>query len=364
MPSGTLPHQRVALIVVLAAGLSTRTSAAQIAGRVTSHGAGLADATIELWSATAILASRRSDDTGRFTFIASESPGATGIVARRIGFRPISIQLPAVRETPLSIEMEEIAAPLPTVVSSASARTCPNREDPLARTTWLSVRRRYFALPYRYGMAYAVTIDSSLVRPEDMGRVGEDRLFGYGQSIGGGQRLADSARITEHGYAVPYKVGAARPTMFHKLDRRWRYARLQSYMAQHFIDPTFGERHTLSIVRREEAGMVIAFCPLNAAPNISGTLVVRADMTVASATWHFHTDSPDDDAGGEVTFIPVPRWSRAPLLLPAESTTWQRTQGEFRDHYRQEVAHYSRWNAQDTMDPVKLGAVIRDSVRP
>jgi hypothetical protein len=309
-----------------------------------------------------MLASRRSDPEGRFSFAASDAAGVTGVVARRIGYGPIAVQLSDTRNA-LVIEMEEIAVPLPTVFSTAVESICPNKEDRNARDIWNGVRRRYFPLPYRYGMAYAVTIDSSMVRPEDIGKVDDARQFAYAQSIGAGQRLADSARITQLGYAFEYKVSAVRPTTFHKVDRRWKYLKLQSYMTQHFLDAIFGDRHTFSIVSRKDAETVIGFCPRKSDPSISGTLVVRSDMTLISATWRFHTEPPNDDAGGEVVFVPPARWSRTPLLLPAESTSWQRTQGPYRDHYRQEVARYQRWNAQDTMAAVWLSRTPRDSLQ-
>jgi hypothetical protein len=295
-------------------------------------------------------------------FSPSAATGATGLLARRLGFRPTSVQLPDPGKSVL-VELEEIAIPLPTIVSDVVASTCPNKEDPSARAIWDTVRRRYFPLPYRYGMAYAVEIDSSLVKPNDIGKIDESRQFEYGQSIGAGQRLADSARIDALGYAFEYKVSAIRPTMFHKVDRRWRYPKLQSYMAQHFLDRLFGERHLLSIVRNVGGETIIGFCPRRPVPNISGTMVVRSDMTLASVTWRFQTDAPNDDAGGEVIFVPPPRWVRMPLLLPAESTAWERTQGEFREYFRQEVAHYRRWNAQDTMNPVRVGSAAPDSRR-
>jgi len=354
---------RVGVMVVAGMACFANPASGQLRGRVTAHGEGVPNVAVELWNSTTMLAARRSDDEGRFSFDSSATAGVTGLVARRIGFRPVSLPRQDWRDD-VRLEMEEVFVPLATLVTTAEREACPNRETAEARDVWNAVRRRYFPLPYRYGMAYYATIDSSVLRASDRERSGDPRPFEYIRSIGAAQRLADSARIADVGYAYEYKVTAARPTRFHKLDRRWKYPKLQSYMAQHFLDQTFGDRHTFSLGKTDGSELVVSFCPRSRdAANISGSLVIRSDMTLVSARWRYHTPDPDDDAGGEVLFVPPARWSTRPVLLPAESTTWQRSPGEFRDYYRQEVAHYRRWNAQDTMLPVRLGVAPRDSMR-
>jgi hypothetical protein len=326
--------------------------AGQVRGVVSdSSGQPLADAAIELWAGGARAAATRTAPDGRFAFAGSVTREATGLVVRRIGYRPESIPIRD-GSTEISVQLAALNVPLPTLVTTGTQRVCPGRDEPAARALWETMRSRYFALPYRYGMAYAGAADSGVVRAPDLGVVDEERLTGDGRSIGAALRLADSARIADSGYAVPYYVAPRKRNLLNRSERRWRYARLDSYMAQHFVDRSFGLAHTLHVLERAGSEVVLAFCPRQRdRPSIAGTLRVSADTALVSAAWRFHTPAPDEDAGGEVTFAPVGEFRSLPTLLPATSKVWRRSPVD-PEYYWQRVSFYQKWAAKDTMLPV------------
>lgn len=352
------------LVRVLASLILTlclvRSSGAQVRGVVSSPaGAPLPEVTVELWGPNARLASTLTDSLGRFVLPARDSQPLSGLVARRIGYTPLSVPLPSDRSD-IRLTMEAVAATLPVVVTTAVTKLCPNQDQPAARALWHTVRRRYLLPPYRYGMAWNGLTDSADVRASEIGSMNEFGRRRMSTSIGAAQRLADSARIADEGYAIAYYTKASRASGSSRPARHWHYARLDSYMAQHFLDASFGEAHSLSFGPGDGgAALTIAYCTRSRKqPSISGTLRVGPDRSLAAATWMFRTPSPDDAAGGEVVFAPPRRDTAVSLLLPAQSTVWRHAPGDG-PLYSQRVTEFSGWALEDTVLPVPTDRMIR-----
>lgn len=310
----------------------------------------IADVRVELWGLDGRIASTTTNSNGYFSFARGGLPRSTGIVARRLGYRPLTATF-GDSATNRTYAMERLAASLPTVVSNASRNACPNVENPNARLTWAAIRRRYFQPSYSNGWTIWAIADSGYVEAGNVGQVDESALRATGIGIGGAQRLADSARFADSGYAYRYYQnvsGRPRP--------RWAYPMLHSYMVQHFLDPLFGGRHTLSWAVEPESGgvWVMIFCPKRTRlPSISGTLTIGADSSLTSAAWHFHTPEPDEHAGGMVTFAPSRSTESKPVLLPAMSVVWRRGSGFNRDYFYQVAKRYERihLNYRDPPNP-------------
>src|SRR5690606_12630615 len=121
----------------------------------------------------------------------------------------------------------------------------------------------------------------------------------------------------DEGYAWP--IGAS------SLDGRfeaWEYPPLEADLAGHFADALFLELHTLSVVRADEDGWVLGFCPRpgrGERPVIEGTITLAGDTTFASAEWRFRTVKRfPENAGGKVMFAPRGSSPASSYLLPIE----------------------------------------------
>lgn len=350
--------------ILLACVLAPVATSAQVHGRtVDAFNEPLPDVHVELWGIRGRIATTRTNANGDFYFAPEAAVESTGIVARRLGFRPLSMAFDARRGGRVYV-MERLATALPTVVSTASRRACPNVEDPDARATWTAVRARYYHPPYSYSWWVVAVADSGFVNPRDVGQVDEARLTATGIGIGGAQRLADSGRIADSGYAYrTYQTiqGRVRPG--------WAYARLGSWMAQHFLDPLFAVRNSFSWAAQSHSGerSAIVFCPkTRRLPSISGTLQLGADGTLASASWIFHTPSPNESAGGTVTLAPL-AYEGPRLLLPAFSVIWRRGTGANRDSFYQVATRFERLHLNyDRVSPKPSDPVLNPErpVRP
>lgn len=206
----------------------------------------LSEVHVELWGAIGRIAFTRTDGSGNFYFLHDATVSPVGIVARRVGYRPLTASF-ANSAANRTYVMERVTTSLPTAVSNATRRACPNVESPDAREAWTAIRRSYGQPPYGSSWSISAVADSGFVEAERVGQVNEERLRGTGRGIGGAQRLADSGRIADSGYAYRwYRAVSGRS------QPRWSYAMLHSYMVQHFLDPLFAVRHTLSWLARPE----------------------------------------------------------------------------------------------------------------
>src|SRR5690606_15644328 len=110
------------------------------------------------------------------------------------------------------------------------------------------------------------------------GRSAPNPTWGYVGSAGSKQ-AEWRERVRAEGYAWPISASG--------VDGRyeaWENPRLDADLA----DPLFFELHTLSMVRADEDGWVLGFCPRSRhgnRPVIEGTAALARDTTFASAEW-------------------------------------------------------------------------------
>lgn len=316
--------------------------AAQRQGTVyDSSGAPVRDALVEAWSPTRRLATVRTDAAGRWVLPADSVRDATGLLVRRLGFRPLRT---AWHETagPARLTIGRQPATLPEVAVVATAR-CPQRDEPAARALWTAVAAHYTSgVPWTYGTRFAdrrAAVDEGEIGPmtPGLGRNGLEATRGSGM---------DAVRITREGYVWPL-----RGTHAFEDFGIWQYPPLEGSLAWHFTDTSFAARHTFRVSRRSAEAIVLAVCPSGRRPSgLEGELAVAPDSSgFLGARWRVRSRARGTEpTGGEVSFAPRPRPGQPPVLLPAAGYFWRRLpSGRYHVHWRE----YDEWVVRPSSVP-------------
>lgn len=309
-------------IAPLLIALGAARAEAQVRGTVVDGSARpVAGAMVELWDLPRPAAAKRTDDQGRFE-LPGPADGELLLTVRAPGLATQTIPL-ASRDTAVTVTMEAQAATLRTVTVAATAgRLCPRREEPRARALWERMRSRYRQPD---ADTNTVLVFGFLELRSGTGEKNDAYDPGAGRTTAGWTTgppvLAVPELMARSGYALRAAGGAGDRTAF------WSYRALDEGMMQDFTGDYFGAAHTLSILSQGPERTTIAFCPrgrLRRTGQIEGTLTLRADTTLESARWSFRTPAPDEDAGGEASYLPPdPALGRA--LLTSESVFWRRS---------------------------------------
>lgn len=330
----------VAIPLLWAAPLSS-----QLRGVVTEpSGAPVADVQVELWSAHARVGSTATDARGGFAVPAEVVRLAQRITLRRLGYAPLTAPLPSDSAALLRYVLHPEVLSLPELVVSDTRKLCPNREHPEARRLWDAARARYRQGAGDRGWSGRWRSVEEHVPARQIGIVDEARArSGSGFHYPMFRRTEERIQQLGYAFAMPWKDPRYRP--WREFDA-WEYPRLHSVSAHHFAADLFGERHTLSVVRRGPHETVLAFCGTRRdQPYLEGTLSVGPDTTFASAAWTFRTPRPNESAGGEVTFAPPPEGvDRDSPLAAARGVFWRRLAG--RSLYFQEAVLFPDEAAQ------------------
>ena len=314
--------------------------AAQVDGVVVDgNGQPVEGATVELWRPLERAAVRLTGADGAFRFREDESAGASALYVTRLGFAPLRATA-APGATGVRLVLTEARLPLPELVVETATHVCPNEESGDAVALWRAASAGY--VPVEEGVFVGTRLTSAMSRVE-IGDVGvrPARASGRGERGSAGSVHAEwRERIRKEGYAWPLRASS--------LDGRfeaWEYPRLESDLAGHFADTLFLELHTLSVVRADEDGWVLGFCPRPGRgdrPVIEGTITLAPDTTFASAEWRFWTgDRFPENAGGKVMFTPRGGSPASSYLLPIEGWYWRAT--SFPDRFVQHWQKYEAW---------------------
>lgn len=147
-----------------------------------------------------------------------------------------------------------------------------------------------------------------------------------------------NVRIAQEGYANA--TGLHRPA--------WSYRSLHAVSADHFISEVFRERHTLSTLSEEGETTTLQFCPKSKSePWIEGQLVMGDDETFVSASWIYGVPGTDQEAGGQVTFVPwMDGGEEKPHLLSARGVFWLRHEN-VPDRFHQSATISTWWLISD-----------------
>lgn len=317
--------------------------AAQVDGRVVdANGQPIEGAAVELWRPMEREAVRLTDADGTFRFHDEESAGAVALYVTRLGFAPLRAAV-APGATDVRLVLTEERLPLPELVVETTSHVCPNEESAEAVALWRAASAGYMPVGER---VYVETRLTGTMGRVDIGDVGvrPARSPVTGERGSAGMAHAEwRERIRKEGYAWPLRASS--------LDGRyeaWEYPPLDADFAGHFADALFLELHTLSVVRADEDGWVLGFCPRprrGDRPVIEGTITLAPDTTFASAEWRFRTGKRfPENAGGRVIFAPRGRGAASSYLLPIEG--WYRRGTSLPDRFVQHWQRYEAWRVE------------------
>jgi len=323
-----------AALALLAALLVPRVSSAQISGRVVGADGRqpVPQALVELLSASGVEERAYSDAEGRFALRNGNSRDRLVLLVRRIGFAPARIDsvLPG-RE--YSVAMREHPVPLPEMYVAS----CPAPDDPESRRIWEEARSRYVLVPDT--VAVWVAHGSISFGSAGAAAVGYLPLSQW-TTRGQGQGVTSSGfrrNVLTVGYAYRRPPGRYHGAEF----GRWQYPRLDGGAAEHFADSLFGALHTFQVPHRVGDLVDIGFCPRSAGrPDIEGVITIMPGHGLVAAGWRFVMPPGEEEAGGQVVFLPASD-SAPGFLLPSYGVYWRRPRGS--PQYLQWIHQYDRF---------------------
>lgn len=318
------------------AGAQDPDSSQQVRGRVLVAGteSPLADVLVELWSSQRLLSWSRTDQTGQFSVRAGPTAGTATLLARRMGFAAARVE--SVRSGAyVVVAMQEVAIPLPELVVT----TCPGQDDSTSRRLWREAIGHYELVPDSVGVwAGGMVTRFRRTSADSVGFLGAGEQEWAGQ--GGGTGLTSRhwrERVATRGYALPRRQGRYQGTEY----GLWEYMQLESMAAEHFADSLFGQLHVLLAARDRGGFFEIPFCPRSTGrPEIEGAITLSPHGGLVNAWWRFVLRRESEQAGGEVTFAPLPDSGRS-FVIPIRGVLWRRPRGSVL--YLHWAREYSMW---------------------
>lgn len=326
------------------------TAAAQLVVRVEARGFGLAGAEVAVWGETGRLASARTDGAGfaRLTIDRGTAAGAF-VTARRLGFAPARIALPA-RDS-LTIALTEVAAPLPILAVEARPLRCPEAAEAGAESLWTAAAAHYGQRATRLHYGFRDVFVEEYV-PRDQ--------RGYGDGA--------EPRRQRMGWRSP--VGSRDPLLmepppYGSYERhasltgehwQWGYSPLETMATSHFASAEFFTRHTFVVLGHSGDATLLGFCPRDReGPEIEGELQIGADTLFRAARWSFRVPHDDEDAGGEATFG-LGRFEGAQYLVAVRGSFWRRARPGF---YNQDRFERLAWRLGRSVNEANTGWTAR-----
>jgi hypothetical protein len=350
-PRPTLSRRRrsiLAWIVIALAFSWPGALRAQVRGVVVdSQGQPIEGVRLELWAPLKRLETQQSAAAGQFEFSRGQADSATAVIASRLGYRTVNLPLGRA-DGPLTIRMDANALQLQGIsVTARSAALCPNRDEQEARALWAAAAATYDRAYEGMGIVADLMTASGQVLRSRVGMVDETALRHASRGTSALPRSIEPR--TGYGYRVQSSLEPDYVS--------WHYKELGSHQAQHFIDPSFGLYNTLSVRARTAEGVVLAFCSRNLdrqAVGIEGTLTLSPANALLAATWTFKTPRPEEEAGGEVTFVPPGRGNARAWLVPATSLYWRALVGRPQFAF-QRWERYNEWVMAPSGSSLHLG---------
>lgn len=274
------------------------TASAQLRVAVSdSAGNALLGARVELWGGSTLITVRSTDPDGIAAFTAAESPRATDVLVRQIGYAPRRVSVVGA-EAEVAVRLERLAQSLPAVTVASVARSCPQVEEAEARALWRRVADRY-GEPSFAGRTTMLEQRQATVDERDVGFFYEAELRGGSRAYTAAGMLGGHRQIERRGYV--YALDST-----HSLDLfgGWRYPAIEAELAGHFATERFAERHTLAVVVRTASSVTLRFCARERrGDGLDGTLQLSERDGFVEARWRYW--NPRDrveQAGGAASF--------------------------------------------------------------
>lgn len=308
----------IRLLVLLALVASTASAQLRVAVR-DSAGNALLGARVELWSGSALITVRATDPDGIAAFTAVESPRATDVLVRNIGFAPRRVSVIGAA-SPLVVRVDRLAQSLPAVTVASVARSCPQTDEPEARALWRRVAARYGEPSYA-GRTTLLEQRQATVDERDVGFFYEDELRGGSRAYTTAGMEGGHRQIERNGY-----VAALDSTHSLELFGGWRYPAIEAELSGHFATERFAEGHTLALVARTASSVTLRFCARDRrGDGLDGTLLLSERDGFAEARWRYW--NPRDrveQAGGAATFAGVREDEGVVPLASTSGLFWRR----------------------------------------
>ncbi|HWO88858.1 MAG TPA: hypothetical protein VNL98_06885 [Gemmatimonadales bacterium] len=270
-----------------------------------------------------------TDATGRFALAMPSDSVALALLVRRIGFRPVRIDLARSSE-PLVITLVAVPQRLASIAVRVEPPRCPRRDDRAARLLYQRAASRYDVSLTAHGVLGRGMSFVADVSSDSLGVVDTSRLRPL--TVAGGIRAPWlPTRNTFYGSPAG---GVIQP----RYDR-WEYPWLESVFAWHFADARFDEWNDLALDRETDGMPRIVFCSRRTGSTfIVGVLELTPDTAFASASWRFVVPDQYEEAGGEVFFAPV-RAGPPAAVIPMSGRYWRRRGSR----YYVETVEYREW---------------------
>lgn len=265
-----------------------------------STGRGLGGARVELWSGAKLVTVRPTNLDGLAAFTAQETPNATDVLVRSIGYSPRRVSLIDAGAR-LAVQLERLAQSLPTVTIASVAQTCPQNDDLEARALWLRVAVRYRE-PALEGRVTTLDQRQGTVDAREVGYFYDSELrTGSRTYTPAGVRGAHE-QVARSGYAHEL-----RESHTYDLFGGWQYPPVEAELAGHFATQVFADAHTIGVASRSASVTTLRFCARDRRRSgLDGTLQVSERDGFVEARWRFWNPSDGaEDAGGAATFASV-----------------------------------------------------------
>ena len=269
--------------------------------------------------------------------------GFRRIVIRHLGFRSAFL-FPEDVGTVESVEMVEDVITIEGLTASVDGQRCPATSDPGAVEVVRRVASGYVQ-PAGNSMS-AVQRSANDTRSRAFLFESPPRPREYNPNsnvlwIEGPDPRADLRRpvsidrwIDTHGVVTSND---------HPLIRRflnWTYPRFDGPDAVFFASPLFVEESDFRFLNDDEARIRFCF----AGDALQGVITLENDR-VTEISWRFHTDDPDEEAGGLAVFETDPLAS--PHLLPTEGLFYRLATPRNPELFYREASWYEHWRIEE-----------------
>ena len=285
-----------------------------------SSGEPVVAARVELWSGTRVLVADRTDAEGRFRLETDDdwAPGWT-VRAERLGYQSVELEL-ASGTTSVEIVLGSAPLPLPGFEVVGDRDICSADDNRAAREIWEVAARRHSGGLDTVGVASYTRVRTDTLSDQGSAGSGLEGTEPGQRASAPLLRLSWNRRVDREGYAFPVR----RTNSTGSYDS-WGYPPLEADFSSHFAAESFGDLHDFLIETQDDDGWILHFCAREQDdPYLDGVLEVGPDTLIFRAEWRFHTEEPNEAAGGWARFPPATGDLASPPLLPSESVIWKR----------------------------------------
>jgi hypothetical protein len=324
-------------------------AAQQLVVRVIGEdGTPIANAAVEVWAGTRRVLTVSSRQDGLAFIPRKKQPSFTSVFARAIGYQPASV--PVGRDS-VVVRLAQVVPRIPEIVVEALPRYDCRADEPEARVVWRAAIEHYTLLPNerRYWALGRGRQETAILSRMSTAESWDTTRWG----VSGQARAQSTQFIRDSGYAIRRKPGRSTGLIATSGTGPWWYPMLNTWNADHFARPEFGQLNALYTISSGPTGWTIGFCTRRTTrPGIAGRMRIDSTYAFARVEWQFLTGKPKEDAGGEIVFLTGTRSA----LLPLVSYFWKLAGGSEDDEplYYRESFMADQWTV-NLDDPQRAG---------